>query len=76
MRMSMQDAVDMRPEILAWDGIHTADRQAVAKATNAAYLYAPHESERDWTMADLRYKYYIIDKDGYYRRRNESQGDG
>ncbi len=75
MRVSMQDAVEMRPEILTWDGIKTDDRAAVAKATNAAYLYAPNEGERDWSMADLRYKYYII-KDGYYRRRNEPQGDG
>jgi hypothetical protein len=74
MKLSMQDAVDMRPDILAWDGVDTKDAKAVAKANGVAYMLAPHENERDWSIADLRYKYYIIDKNGVYQRINESKG--
>jgi hypothetical protein len=69
MKTKLEDFVDLYPQTLCYDGVHTGDREGMARINDMISGLLPDRSERDWSIADLRYEYYRIDKEGFYRRK-------
>jgi hypothetical protein len=69
MKIKLEDWIDMYPQVMCWDGVHTGDRETITHLSTMVSGLLPSRSERDWSIADMRYEYYAIDKDGFYRRK-------